>query len=84
MTKHNKNQNPNKRIKYDDIEGVYRYKSSSDPSLIYEVMPPTSAEMDWFCSCTGFHYRKQCRHVDQVKRLEELRLTVPGIHERLI
>jgi hypothetical protein len=35
------------------------------PTAVYFV---DTSRQPWTCSCTGFRYRRQCRHVDAVKR----------------
>ena len=45
---------------------VIRVPSSRDPKVIYEVTSDDGAT--WKCTCPGFTYRGQCRHVGDRER----------------
>lgn len=46
---------------------VWEVAGGSEPY----VVKCTEFNTEWVCSCTGFFYRKSCKHVDLVKDLED-------------
>ena len=45
--------------------GVHEFKSSRDPSLVYRVTFGRAGHLE--CTCEGFQWRGNCKHVGEVR-----------------
>lgn len=48
-----------------DNPGSWEFSSYRDPSKVYRVTYGRAGQLE--CTCEGFHYRGNCKHVQEVR-----------------